>query len=330
MRSSKILILVLVLAVGGWYLLSRYEIEGLEQVQIRPKGASSSATSWQPASHPSAGKFDATRTIRIATLNPGPLDAYKIQSPQVATRLSDLVRQFDVIALQDIRDRDHGLLIALVDLVNQAGCNYDFVTDPQVGRVPVKRYLAYLFNSQTVAVDRRAVYSVVDPAGRFECQPLAASFVVLGPPAQQAFTFTLVNVYVAPDRATVELPLLDDVFRAVRRDGRGEDDVIVLGHVAADESMLAELERLSSGAWLLGGIPTSTRGDLLADNLFFDRWATVEYTGRSGVVDVVRRFDLALHEAVATTENLPVWAEFSAFEGGIPGLATAAKQPGAK
>ncbi len=326
MRSLKLLIPVLALTVGGWYFLTQYQIEGLDQVQIRPKGASSPGAAWQPASSAAESTFDRSRTIRIATLDPGPLDSYKLQSPQIAARLAELVRQFDVVALQDIRSRDQGLLISLVDLINEADCKYDFVTDPQVGRVPVQRYLAFVFNSQTVAVDRRAVYTVVDPAGRFECQPLAASFAAVGPPAQQAFTFTLVNVLVSADRAAVEVPLLDDVFRAVQRDGRGEDDVILLGHVAADRSALEQLERTSSGVWLLGKVPTATRGDSLCDNLFFDRWATVEYTGRCGVIDTMRRFDLALHEAVATSENLPVWAEFSAYEGGVAGVASVGKR----
>jgi len=330
MRAIRLVIPVVALVAGGWYFLSYYQIDGLEQIQVRPRGVSSDAVKWPVDAQAAVDAIDNSRTIRIATFDAGPLDSYKMQSPQIVARLADVIRQFDVVALQDVRARDHSLLISLLDAVNQSGQpngKYDLVTDPKIGRVPVQRYMAFVFNSATMVVDRRAVYSVVDPAGRFECEPLAAPFAVNGLPAEQAFTFTLVSVCVSADRAEVEVPLLDDVFRAVRNDGRGEDDVIILGHIPADPSLLAQLESTSSGSWLIGGVPTSTRGGELADNLFLDRWATVEYTGRCGVMDLMRRFDLALHEAVATSANLPVWAEFSAFEGGISGIAARLSVP---
>jgi hypothetical protein len=54
----------------------------------------------------------------------------------------------------------------------------------------------------------------------------------------------------------------------------------------------------------------------LADNILFDRRATVEYTGRSGVLDMIRELDLTRQEALEVSEHLPVWAEFSSYENG--------------
>jgi hypothetical protein len=51
----------------------------------------------------------------------------------------------------------------------------------------------------------------------------------------------------------------------------------------------------------------------------FDRRATAEFTGRSGVDDLIREFDLSMREAVETSDHLPVWAEFSVYEGGQAG-----------
>ena len=66
-------------------------------------------------------------------------------------------------------------------------------------------------------------------------------------------------------------------------------------------------------------IPTTTRGTQLADNILYDRRATVEYTGQSGVLDLVRELNLSPQDAVGISEHLPVWAEFSSYENGQPG-----------
>ena len=62
--------------------------------------------------------------------------------------------------------------------------------------------------------------------------------------------------------------------------------------------------------------PTTTRGSRLADNILFDRRATVEYTGRWGVLDMVRELDLTPQEAMEVSQHQPVWAEFSSYENG--------------
>ena len=52
------------------------------------------------------------------------------------------------------------------------------------------------------------------------------------------------------------------------------------------------------------------------DNIVFDRNATVEYTGRSGVLDFAKEFSLTQEQALEVSDHMPVWAEFSVYEGG--------------
>ena len=56
----------------------------------------------------------------------------------------------------------------------------------------------------------------------------------------------------------------------------------------------------------------------MADNLLFDRLATVEFTGRADVVDLMRELNLSMQDALEISEHLPVWAQFSIYEGGYP------------
>jgi deoxyribonuclease-1-like protein len=51
------------------------------------------------------------------------------------------------------------------------------------------------------------------------------------------------------------------------------------------------------------------------DNIVFDQRATVECTGRSGVLDLMAEFGLTEQQALEVSDHCPVWAEFNVYEG---------------
>ena len=65
--------------------------------------------------------------------------------------------------------------------------------------------------------------------------------------------------------------------------------------------------------------PTTIRGTQPVDNILFDPRATTEFTGRSGVLDLMREYELTWREVSEVSVHLPVWAEFSSSEGGQSG-----------
>ncbi len=138
------------------------------------------------------------------------------------------------------------------------------------------------------------MHFVEDRLGRIRIKPLVGSFRVRGPDPAEAFTFTLINVETDPDHAAAEVDVLAEVFRAVRDDGRREDDIILLGDLENDDQHLGQLSKLLGVTALLSGIPTTTRGANLLDNILLDRRATCEFTGRVEVVDMMREFELTM------------------------------------
>jgi endonuclease/exonuclease/phosphatase family metal-dependent hydrolase len=128
-----------------------------------------------------------------------------------------------------------------------------------------------------------------------------------------------VNIHTDPDEAQSELNALDDVYRLVRDDGRDEDDVLVVGDFNADDSNFGELGEVQGLTWVISGVPTNTRGTKQFDNVVFHRTATDEYVGRGGIFDFMREFNLTIDEALEVSDHLPVWAEFSIYEGGTIG-----------
>lgn len=307
--------------VGGWYVSSNYKIDvhrtpdgKFQFLRIVARSDSSPTPVDASADLPPAAP---TRpAIRIAAFNVAGLDEAKLVNPQVCDALVRILPRFDVVALQEVRSKNRGVLVRLIEQINATGRCYDFATCPMLDRDPVETYNAMLFDLTTVAVDRSTVHSIEDPAARFGVRPLMASFHVRGPPEKEAFTFTLVNVLVEPKRAAEQVDLLADVFRAVRDSGTGEDDVILLGDIESDPDQLGRLGRVPGITAAISGMPTTTRGTRLADNILFDRRATVEYRGRSGVLDMIREFDMTPEAALEVSEHLPVWAEFSSYEGG--------------
>jgi hypothetical protein len=233
----------------------------------------------------------------------------------VAGRLVDIVQRFDVVAVQNVQAPNQGILVDLTELINGQGRYYGFAVAPHVGREPVSQYSAFLFDRARVEVDPSTVDLVGDPHRRFRREPLLASFRVRGPDPTEAFTFTLVNLHLDPQRAADECSLLYEVFRAVRDDGRGEDDVILLGDLGGDAAYFGPRGAAASLTWAVAAVPSTTRRTRLVDNILFDRQATTEFTGRAGVFDLMRELNLSMQDALEVSRHLPVWAEFGPFEG---------------
>ncbi|NUQ61624.1 MAG: endonuclease/exonuclease/phosphatase [Pirellulales bacterium] len=311
------------LIAGGYFFYNHFQIQGIENLKIKPKNVRLDGPS-QPgaAENPvpvAAGAGGERAAIRVASINLRPLDQDKLGKAHVVGRLAEMIRGFDVIAIQGIVARNQSPVVYLVEQVNAAGRHYDFATSANVGTEPVQEYTGILFDRATVEIDRTTICLVEDPSGRIRHEPLVASFRARGPAPTEAFTFSLVSVDVDPGQAATELDLMDDVFRAVRDDGRGEDDVILVGYLNADDQHLGQLAEVPNITWAISGLPTTTRGTRLSQNILFEARATNEFSGRSGVMDLMRQFNLSLRDAVEISDHLPVWAEFSVYEAGQAG-----------
>ena len=317
MRKSSILVFIALIAGGGWFFMQNFEIEGLDGIEVKKKAGG--ATFPVSATGPEVPVYQPGETIKIASFNIQVFGQSKLSKPRVMDILARLVRQFDVVAIQEIRSLDQDVMPRFIEIINAAGRNYDFVIGPRIGDTSSKEQYAFVFDRQTIEVDRTFTYTVNDPDNLLHREPLVGWFRTRGPSADEAFTFTLINVHTDPDIVATEMSVMDDVFRVVRDDGRGEDDVIVLGDFNADDAHLGELGQVSGITWAISGIPTNVRRTEQYDNLVFHSQATREFVGRSGVVDFMRDYNLSTDEALEVSDHLPVWAEFSIHEGGTPG-----------
>ncbi|REK19239.1 MAG: endonuclease/exonuclease/phosphatase [Planctomycetota bacterium] len=312
MRRLFLLATAAAIAFGGWFFSQNFTIEGLDRLTLERRDGSAASTPGMPNVSRDGN------SVRIASFNIQVFGQSKMSDPRVVSLLVEIVRQFDIVAIQEIRSKQD-IMARFVDQINATGRHYDYVIGPRLGRSSSKEQYAFVFDTASIEIDRHALYTVEDPDDLLHREPLVGWFRVRGPPATEAFTFSLVNIHTDPDETDQELDALADVFRAVQRDGRGEDDVIILGDLNVDEANLGRLGEISNIRWAVSGVATNTRGTKQYDNIVFSGVATSEYTGRWGVFDMIRQFNLTVDEALKVSDHQPVWAEFSLQEGGQPG-----------
>jgi endonuclease/exonuclease/phosphatase family metal-dependent hydrolase len=261
--------------------------------------------------------------IRIASFNIQVFGDEKAKYAGIMQTLAAVVRNFHIVAIQEIRSQNAYLLDGFLrDYVNAGGGRYyDYVIGPRLGRSNSKEQYAYIYDAAAVEVNRQGIYTVNDPQDLLHREPLVALFRVRGPAPNEAFTFVLVNIHTDPDETAEELDTLADVYHAVRQAAGGEDDIIILGDLNVDDRHLGRLGKIPGVRPIVTRVFTNTRQNALYDNFVVHQPSTAEFTGRWGVFDVrhVTNPPLTLEQALDVSDHLPIWAEFSAYESAAPG-----------
>ncbi len=256
--------------------------------------------------------------IRIASFNLDSFGPAKLDKPHVLSLLISILRQYDIVALQDVRSTRDDVLPLLVERLNQSGRRFDYVIGPRVGRTGKYEQFAFVFDTARVETDRYRLYTVDDPQDLLTHEPLVAWFRCKGVAEEEAFTFSLANVHLHRELLSAERATIPNLIDAVMADGRLEDDWILLGDFGSGNAELAAYVK-AGVRFAVQDIPTDVSGTNMLDTILFSTAATTEYTGRSGAFDFLRKHNLSLEQAIELSGHLPVWAEFSIREGGLPG-----------
>ena len=256
--------------------------------------------------------------LLIASFNIQVLGQSKISKPGMKEMLAHVIRQFDLVAIQEVRAKADNVVPDLVTAVNANGSRYNFVIGPRLGRSNSKEQYTYVFNTNTVEHDPSSVGTVNDPNDLLHREPFVTRFRARTQSPSQAFTFWMVNIHTDPDEVPEEVDALADVFRVMQQARADEDDVILLGDLNASEKQLGRLGKIPGMRWTVTGVTTNTRKNKAYDNILFQGQATQEYTGRWGVYDLERNLGISRDQALQVSDHLPVWAEFRVWEAPRP------------
>lgn len=260
------------------------------------------------------------KNLRIASWALDGFGPTKLASNVCRTNLIRVVRQFDLIALQQVSSIHKDLVPRMVDAINEnslgsGGPVYDYVLGGSTGPADRGEQMVILFRPDRIRVDRTQTYTVADPDQQMLYDPLVAWFRAAQPSADRAWTFTVANVRIDLGRAPSEVALLGQLFDSIRDDGRGEDDILMAGLFQADDAYLLPTMASRSMRAAVSSTPTDVFGRHQTENIVFDAESTAEAIGRGGVYDFLRVYNLSLSEAQTVSSYLPVYAEFSTLEG---------------
>ncbi len=253
-------------------------------------------------------------SLLIASFNIQVLGKSKMSKPGVVEILARVIRQFDIVAIQEVRAKGDDILPQLVAAINADGSQYSFLIGPRLGRTVSTEQYAYVFDTTRVEHDPSTVGTMQDPSDMLHREPFVARFRARTNSPNQAFTFWLVNTHTDPDEVPQEVAALADVFEVMQSAVADEDDVILLGDLNASETQLGRLGQIPGIGWAVTGAMTNTRKTKAYDNIIMHRDATREFTGRWGVYDLESNFGLPRDDALKVSDHLPVWAEFQIWE----------------
>ncbi len=276
-----------------------------------PTIASTPTTTEPPSTTPPP--TTSTDKIRIASFNIQIFGQTKIGKADVMDILSNIARNFDLIAIQEIRDISETTMPTYKSMINaMEGPDYDFIIGPRLGRSTSKEQYAYLYNTETIgAVGSGVTYP--DDSDVFEREPFIAAFEALG----GNFDFVLIVNHVKPDDAENEINNMPDVVSYAQQIYAGEGDFIVLGDLNADCSYFDEDGptplRSTEYTWLIENTADTTTKttDCTYDRIIITGGALGDYTGDSGVYGFDTVYGLTYDETTAVSDHYPVYAEFS-------------------
>lgn len=266
--------------------------------------------------------------ITIASFNIEIFGQTKASKPEVMEILVDIIRKYDIVAIQEIRDKAQTAILVLRDQVNENGATYEVVTGPRLGRSTSKAQYAFMYDTTVLELqpgqytydddgdgnDSNDVDDSGHPGDLFERKPFICPFRVKG----ATFDFVLVNIHTKPDHAAVEIGYLADVM--VDAEAHiGDPDIICLGDFNADgsdydEDLYTADFPSAEYRWLIGNDIDTT---LAASDNTYDRIVTTldtteDYTGEMGVLrfDTIYDFSSPTIEPDDVSDHFPVWARF--------------------
>ena len=255
-------------------------------------------------------------TISIASWNIQQFGEAKSSDPERLARIADIVKEFDVIAIQEIvHAPSNGQVVVdrlTSELRNEHRRTYRPLLGPRTG-CPDGRTEQYavLFDSEILdLVNSRTITDDPNPAIDNMCRdPFVVTLRMRNTAA--TLTFTLIVVHTDPDTTALrrDLNALGRIYRAVQAGDAEDDDVILLGDLNAEPGNLEDLGSVPDLVYAVPDSGTMVRGASRNDNIVFQWVATGEdYTGRSGILQIARFLGISEQDAGRLSDHQPVYA----------------------
>jgi len=183
--------------------------------------------------HVKCSAFNDPHKLDIASFNVQVFGRKKMEDAMVRTTLPKIIRLYDLILIQEIRDSTGRAIVELLQLVNANEAvgstkRYKMMLSERLGRSSSKEQYAMIYRVDWL--EPTASYTYADPNDVFERQPFVVRFKSYKTGISD---FAVMNIHTSPADAQVETSHLVDVYDDVRQKWQ-LDDVLIMGDFNAD------------------------------------------------------------------------------------------------
>lgn len=260
----------------------------------------------------SGSPANSRNTLTVASFNIQILGDSKVSRPAAVKALAAIITNYDIVAVQELRDKDGSAAVVLLRQINLfSGNGYKLISGLRLGRSSSKEQYLYYYRTDTVKAEGQP-YTWKDSGDRFEREPFIVKFRTV----QGNFDFVLINIHTKPRDAAGEIAALAAVARATAT-ALNESDIIVLGDFNADGRYYNE-RRLAvdfrRGAFY-SLIPDSADTTVARSSNTYDRVVVTaavrgDYTGKYGVYRLERVAAMFGVPVRRLSDHYPVWVRF--------------------
>ncbi|NWH16440.1 DNSL2 protein, partial [Grus americana] len=260
----------------------------------------------------------ATATLRVGAFNIQAFGDSKMSNEEVAGIIVSVLRRYDMVLVQEVRDSDLSAVTQLMEQLNSVSTSpYDYEISDPLGRDNYKEMYLFIYRTDVVSVVD--TYQYEDPQDIFSREPF---ILRVSAPRTKAEEFVLVPLHTAPHDAVAEIDALYDVYLAIVSKW-GTDNIMFLGDFNADCAYVQPSDwsaiRLRTSdvfKWLLPDSADTTVGK---SDCAYDRIVVCGAKLKRSVVpnsatvyNFQRAFQLEQEEALAVSDHYPVEVKLTA------------------
>jgi endonuclease/exonuclease/phosphatase family metal-dependent hydrolase len=256
---------------------------------------------------------DNDETITIASFNTDKFGQQKVKNEKTLNIIASIISKYDIIAIQEIRDKSGTAIKKLEKAVNNLGDEYySYIISERLGRTSSKEQYCYFYKSNKVRVVSSYTYN--DHANdTFHREPFIAYFQII----DAKFDFVLINIHTDPDDATNEIKALPLVIENAKKNLK-ESDIIILGDFNADCNYYKENSYLltfpaDKYVWVITNdfdttVKSST--DCTYDRIVCTSSVKEDYANNAGVYRFDTIYKLSQKKAKVISDHYPVFCSF--------------------
>lgn len=225
--------------------------------------------------------------------------------------LASIISNFDVVAIQEIRDGSGTAIKKLETAVDEKGVNYEYVIGPRLGRSKSKEQYAFMYRPDILEPISSFTYD--DTTDVFHREPYCVRFKL----KNNGLDFVLINIHTDPGEAEQEINTLPKVAESAESK-LGDKDIIILGDFNSDCTYFDEASYLSvfptkDYFWVIDNSFDTTVSNTVCnyDRIVLSNDLQDKYSGICGMVRFDLLYGLDYDMAKKVSDHYPIWVELN-------------------